>query len=574
MQKWKEDLLLLCKNKLYVWMLGLTAVCCYGFLITHGTVGIDDTPYAYYFEEGLNVIVGRWFLFLWNKVFHISEFAPFVTDFAGVLILMAAVTAWCVLLYSICGDRAPIWGYAFFSCIFLSCPLIGEVYTYHLHNGVSVGYLCTGVSLCCFRELSRKPGRNRKTGLLALLTAFLLFIALGCYESFMVVWLLGLFLVLLTERYAGIRCKVFPLLFLGLAAAVLAIGLRSVMVAGVIGLFGLGDMQGEAVRRSIMDAVSWIFGPEAFAEFGMAVKRVYVMYFAFAYAYYPIRIFVAAAAIMAAGGLYGMVRRKDGWLPILTLGCFSVPLLLVLVEGKATLYRSAQFLPVICGYGAFLASYAAAGLRRIPFPYAQDREKEGPHGIRKRKGGLWMPVCRIGSGMVVFGLCATLWNQCHDLNRWFYVDWLKYQAALDYMKQIDRELEQNYDTSKPIVFTGAYQPPKSVISDAYVGYGTETFYKISRLTGVLDEHLLEKYYRGEYGVWVAQTPALSVIDWGMNAFGNDAELTRFLAMHGYSLKANMDAEIFEEANVRSMDWPHFPARGSIVDMGDYIIVHF
>ena len=34
-----------------------------------------------------------------------------------------------------------------------------------------------------------------------------------------------------------------------------------------------------------------------------------------------------------------------------------------------------------------------------------------------------------------------------------------------------------------------------------------------RLTDFVDEHLLEKFYR-EYGVWVAQTPSLSVLDWG------------------------------------------------------------
>ena len=179
----KENFLHLCRNKLYTAMVGLTAVCSYGFLVTHQTVGIDDTPYAYYFEEGLNVIVGRWFLFLLNKVFHVSEFTPFLTDLAGVLLFMAAVTVWCALLRSICGDRVPVWGYAFFSCIFLSCPLIAEVYTYYLHNGVSVGYLCTGLSLYYFKELTEQTKDWKKalwTGMK--ITSFLV-AALGCYAG-------------------------------------------------------------------------------------------------------------------------------------------------------------------------------------------------------------------------------------------------------------------------------------------------------------------------------------------------------------------------------------------------------
>ena len=85
MKEWLEEYKGFWKNKFYCLMLGLTGLLSYGYLVTHQTVGIDDTPYAYYFEEGLAAIVGRWVMFLVNKVLHISEFAPFVTDLCGVL---------------------------------------------------------------------------------------------------------------------------------------------------------------------------------------------------------------------------------------------------------------------------------------------------------------------------------------------------------------------------------------------------------------------------------------------------------------------------------------------------------
>ena len=62
----------------------LTAVCAYGYKVTNVTIGIDDTPSLYYFEEGLIAIVGRWVLFLLNKVIFLAEFVPFVTDFIAV----------------------------------------------------------------------------------------------------------------------------------------------------------------------------------------------------------------------------------------------------------------------------------------------------------------------------------------------------------------------------------------------------------------------------------------------------------------------------------------------------------
>lgn len=608
MQQWKEYTAAFIKNKIYMLSLSLTALFGYGFLITHQTVGIDDTPYAYYFEEGLNAIVGRWFLFLLNKICHISDFSPFLTDLAGVLVFMGAVTVWAVLLYSIFGDKVPGWGYLFFACIFLSCPLISEVYPYYLHNGVSTGYLFVGVSLCFYRAMlsgwkqpeeprrwegTEQQGKGKWLGSGKVLWSkgfhsglgcvCFLWMALGCYESFMVVWLLGVCLVLLSERYAGIRRKVLPALWAGAVVAVAAIVLRSVMIQAVTGIFGLGGMQEEAVQRSVTEMASWMLEPGALSEFAMVLKRIYVMYGVFAYAYYPVFVFLLAAAVLFSYGIYRSLHQKDGWIILLTLGGFLVSFLLVVVEGKATLYRSAQFLPVICGYGAFLASFATGRSgkgKEVSGGQVQEATavEGGRSAGRKQSGSIGLQVRGMIlhkwiQRMVILILVVILWNQCFDMNKWFYVDYLKYESARDTMRQVAYELGKDFDTSKPVVFTGNYQVPKSIIADAYVGYGTETFHQMNRLTQPIDEHLLEKFYR-EYGVWVAQTPALSVIEWGRYAFGDDSELVRFFAMHGYELVPYTKQERYYDLEVYSLELPRFPQAGSIVDVGECIVVHF
>ena len=560
MKQVKEQFSYFLKNKIYCAMLTLTAVMGYGFMITHQTIGIDDTPYAYYFEEGLSAIVGRWVFFLLNRIFHVSDFTPFVTDLAGVLILMTVVTVWAALFRSVLKDRVPAWSYCFFACIFLSCPLISEVYTYYLHNGVSLGYLCTGISLFFYRDMAEAEKDRRKMAVAGLGAVVMLWIALGCYESFMIVWLLGVFLVLLTRRYAGAGQKVIPALVKGAAAAVAAILLRSLMISAVTAVFGLDSLSGEAVRRSVGEMAAWMFLPGAAAEFAMALKRIFVMYGVFAYAYYPIRVFVLASAVTGIFGLYWTIWHRDIRCLLLTGGSYVVSFLLVIVEGSATLYRSAQFLPVICGYAVLIFSLAAEGL----LTWIRKRIN------RRGKGSAWE---KAGAGAVIFILCAVLWNQCFDLNRWFYVDYMKYENARELAGEIQAELERHFDTSKPVVFTGTYQAPQGIIGDAYVPYGSETFYKMNRLTCLVDEHLLEKYYR-PYGVWVAQTPALSMIDWGINAFENDEELVRFFAMHGYEIQGNRDQQRYQEAQEYSVSLPHFPAEGSVVDMGEYLIVHF
>ncbi len=532
----------------YFIMLSVTALLGYGFLITHGTVGIDDTPYHYYFDQGLNVVVGRWVLFLVNKVFAIADFAPFFTDLAGVLILMVAVSVWMKLFYQICGRQIPGWAYIFGGSVFLSCPLISEVYTYHLHNGVSLGYLFTGVSLLFLEKFYEHTGEKRHRMASVFGAVLSLFIAAGCYESFVIVWLVGAMLVLLAKRYAGVSCAVFKSLLVMAGIVVAAILLRGLMSLALIGIFGLQDLRDQAVHRSVAEMLGWMFEADAWPEFAMALKRMYVQYFAFGYVYYPVKIFVWTGFLMVVCGVIFAIIKKDLWIFLLTLGTFVAAFLLVVIEGSATLYRSAQFLPLICGFGVLLLGYL---LKKLS---AKVR---------------WYGLCR---GVAIVLLSAVLWNQCADLNKWFYMDWMKYEAAKETAGRIYYELRNGFDTSKPVVFTGVANPPKGIINDAYVTFYSEEYYKIKRLTDWVDEDLLSKYFR-EYGVWVAQTPALSVLDWGINAFEGGEEMQRFFRMHGYDYVVNKDREVFAEASERSMEWPKFPAEGSIQDMGEYIIVH-
>lgn len=137
-------------------------------------------------------------------------------------------------------------------------------------------------------------------------------------------------------------------------------------------------------------------------------------------------------------------------------------------------------------------------------------------------------ICRGVRGIAILVLAVIVWNQCADMTKWFYIDKQKYDAAVKTVDQIALDLERDFDTSKPVIFTGNYEIPYSIIQDAYVNYGTTTYLKMKRITDLIDPNLLDKYNRGSKGVWVSQTPALSVIDWGRYAFDSDAELVRFL----------------------------------------------
>ena len=572
---WNGMLHKLCGNRLYMGILLLTAVCAYGYKVTNVTIGIDDTPSLYYFEEGLIAIVGRWVLFLLNKVISLAEFAPFVTDFAAVLLLIAAAIVWSALFYSVFGEKIPMTGYAYFAAVFVSCPLISEVFTYFLHNGIAIGYLSCAVSLCCMREWQNSMRKPRKgSGLwekpdcpavtkLAAAAVFL-WIAMGCYESFMILWLAGLLLLLLSERIrlgtertarTGER-GVFGTLAGGALAALVAVLLRSLMIVVLTKAFHLEYLRGEAVQRSVTEMLGWMVQPGAFGELIMILKRTFVLYGVFAYAYLPIRIFVLSAVVITVVTLVRVIRGRDLWALILLPAAYLAAFSLLFIEGKATLYRSAQFLPIFCGYGALLFAYIIYEFTGSP-----------GRGVHRR-------LCLGTRGIAVAVLAVITWNQCMDMTKWFYIDRQKYDAAVKTVDQIALDLERDFDTSKPVIFTGNYEIPYSIVKDAYVSYGDSRYYKMKRLTDLIDPDLLDKYNRGSKGVWVAQTPALSVIDWGRYAFDSDAELVRFFEMHGHRLVACGDVDRYAEAEEESLNLPEYPQDGYIVDKGDYIIVHF
>lgn len=576
---WNGMLHKLCGNRLYMGILLLTAVCAYGYKVTNVTIGIDDTPSLYYFEEGLIAIVGRWVLFLLNKVISLAEFAPFVTDFAAVLFLIAAAIVWSALFYSVFGEKIPMTGYAYFAAVFVSCPLISEVFTYFLHNGIAIGYLSCAVSLCCMREwqlsirkqrkgsgLREKPDCPAVTKLAA--AAVFLWIAMGCYESFMILWLAGLLLLLLSERIrlgtertarTGER-GVFGTLAGGALAALAAVLLRSLMIVVLTKAFHLEYLQGEAVQRSVTEMLGWMVQTGAFGELIMILKRTFVLYGVFAYAYLPIRIFVLSAVVITVVTLVRVIRGRDLWALILLPTAYLAAFSLLFIEGKATLYRSAQFLPIFCGYGVLFFVYAVW--------------KVTAWWERKTQKSQNSRICRGVRGIAILVLAVIVWNQCMDMTKWFYIDKQKYDAAVQTVDQIALDLKRDFDTSKPVIFTGNYEIPYSIVKDAYVSYGDSKYYKMKRLTDLIDPDLLDKYNRGSRGVWVAQTPALSVIDWGRYAFDSDAELVKFFAMHGHSLVACGDIDRYAEAEEESLNLPEYPQDGYIVDKGDYIIVHF
>lgn len=535
------------KQKMYVLAMSLTALCSYGFAVTHYSIGIDDTAVGLYLEEGLEVVMGRWTVFLLNRLFHVSDFAPFMPELIGVLLLMLGITLFNVLLRRLFSERVSIWGHIVFGCVFLSSPIISEVYIYYYHDGVDLAYVLTALALLAFLEALGCRGKKK----LAPLTGSLLLIwaAVGCYESFLLLYIIGILVILfvrgMTDRDRLTFSFVAGNLGIGALLTVGVILLRTLMISFMTAVFGLQGVAGMLPQRSLSEMLVLFHGREGLEKLIMLMKRFWLLYHVNALVYLPIAVYEVAVLLIGGLSLYLAVKKKNIWYPVLYAGMLIAPFLLTIAEAKVTHYRSCQFLPFFGALGILLCYELLAGSKR-----------------RAAR-------CAAGALAVVL-----IYNQAAMMNKSFYVDYQKYQITRDILNQVAYEIEGKYGTETPVVFTGHYDVPKELLSDYYVDYTSWNYRMIAAVTDLVDEDLKEKYfsYQGYSFIGEALYP---FIQWGLYAFdGTNREIIAFLKMHGHSFTSISDPEMLQEIRKMAADFPGWPAEGSVSMQNGYVLVNF
>lgn len=543
-------------SKIYVMIVGLVTACAYGFAITHYSIGMDDTAIPLYFEDGLAPFVGRWTLFAINKVIPIGDFAPWLVELLSVLMLMVSVTLWCVLWRRICEPlvKIPVWGYAFVAAVFISCPLISEVFVFYLHNGVCLGYGVTALALLCLLDSLRVGAGKKEIVRGTLFSALLLCISLGFYESFVIVYIMGAVMLFFLNRVlygkkvddTGYEKRFLP--WAGRGATVLAVAMlgRTAILSILKVVFRLDSMSVYNVqyRKFFGDIFT------ADNELQMVLKRFFVKYYVNALVYLPITVLVIAFAGIGIVAICFCIRKRDALLPLCFATLVILPVLMSILEGLATRYRSAQYVPVV-GAFAILLLFILFYTHRVP------------KQIRVLFVGL---------------LCVLLFRQTVEMNKWFYVDYLKYQDTLRVMENIADDLRKEFDTSKPVIFRGAYKVPYEIASEAYIDFDTWQYRAICCLTNPFDEHIKEKYYAENTAAYVfAEMPVVSTLQWGVTAFdGTSQQLINFWRMHGFDgFSCVKDLAVIEEAeNIRLKEqMPGYPQEGYIKEYNDYIIIN-
>lgn len=546
------------KNKIYFIALLITTICGYGFAITHHSIGIDDTALKLYLEDGLNVEVGRWVLYILNKLLNFSKFAPFMTEFLGAAFMMTAAVLFCVFLNRIMGKKPDTAVYIIFSCLFVSNPIISFDFIYYLHNGAGLGYVLTALALIYYHDSLVREGKSKIKALA--ISLLFIWIAAGCYESFIVLFILGVLVTLFFhigkqkssdkkyDRKKTGSLFIIANLALGAGIVVCTMILRSVIQALLIAVFNIYTPDSVIGLHSMKEMLVLFNGSEGLQELLMLIKRFWVVYHVNAIVYLPITGYELACWVFGIYAVVTAVRKKNLWYLLLFAGMLLTPFLLTLIEAKVTLYRSCQYMPF----------FTAMGMALLYEAFSKGKHKK-----------LW-------SYAVAFVAFVFIYNQATQLNNNFYMDYREYELTKETLLGVAYDVERQYGKDVPVVFVGQYDIPYEFIEDFYVPYDSWQYKLISKITDVVDEHLKEKYWQPQGYCFIGEAN-LPMIRWAFDAFdGTNREMIRFLEMHGHTFTTLKDAERYTEIRntFENQNIPRYPQEGSITMQDGYVLVNF
>lgn len=543
-----EEIQFFFRQKLFMAATLLTLAGSYGFAVTHESIGPDDTMVKLYLGQGMEAYMGRWTLYLVNKLFRIDSFMPFVTELAGAVLLLAGVVLFCVLLRRIFGDKVGILGYTVFACVFISFPFISEVWIYYFHNGVDLGYILLALSLLLFMDGFENTGKGRLGYFLG--STLLLCAAVGCYESFLILYVTGVLVILFFRGMTGreqMSLRVVWKLFVCVCISIGCILLRTVIQRLVIMVFSLQALGEITAAREVANTLGMFGGQNWAYNLFMLVKRYWLVFFVNAAVYFPIAEYAASVIFFGIASIFLTVKKKNGWYLLLSAGMAAAPVTLSFVVEMAPSYHSCLFMPFFVAAAMLL-----------------------PYLLLKK---VWK---KYGAAVFAFFMVCLVWNQMYETNSIFYTDYLKYHHDKETLTEIAREVIGEYGADAKVIFTGSYKTPYTLVRDYYIDYSSSELQTIAILTDWLDPHLKEKYYT-PYGYSFVGDLKDSVIEWGLYAYGKPGlELQNFLEMHGYSLQVETDLELHAkaEAFAQGEGMPGWPEKGSIAVMDEYVIVHF
>lgn len=505
-------------NPLYIFPVLISTILCYAYYLTHETVTIDSLSSDRYYH-GLLVAQGRLTATIIENYLGFEHLPIAVENIIGLICFILGATVFCII-FDKAKPQKNILPYTFFTCLYITFPLMNE---YFMFKG---SVLTTGGSILLVSFALYFALKIKNLIASILISSIFIFFAYSWYESFILVYIGAVFLllILLADGQKSQKELFFngfwlaPTLFLGFS-------LEEIISNAIINLCNITQDNNNAV------GTAWLSSSATLKSFFYDFIYSFVSKI-FCYAPFTILfIFLAVAFVLM------ILQTKSTKKPILIffyLGLALTVFFLSIYRGAESAYRTEQGIPFYISAITLLLSSK----------------------IINSNGKKALKI------IASLSLVIILTVQICSSNYWYHVNVLRDKEEKQVVCNIAKDLEK-YDKNKPVIFIGYYQLSNN-IEDKY------TVKKDSVAGRIID--YTSKKAKKSYTYTACQTSISSYISWSICPFSSaNVELKKFFNSCGYDFKLGTN-EQFKEATKKYINIPSYNDSGYILDAGDYIVV--
>lgn len=513
-QEFKKFLL----NPLYIFPVLISTILCYAYYLTHETVTIDSLSSDRYYH-GLLVAQGRLTATIIENYLGFEHLPIAIENIIGLICFILGATVFCII-FDKAKPQSNVLPYTFFTCLYITFPLMNE---YFMFKG---SVLTTGGSILLVSFALYFALKIKNLIVSILISSIFIFFAYSWYESFILVYIGAVFLllILLADGQKSQKELFFngfwlaPTLFLGFS-------LEEIISNAIINICNITQDNNNAV------GTAWLSSSATLKSFFYDFIYSFVSKI-FCYAPFTILFIFLAVAF----GLM-ILQTKSTKKPILIFFYFGLALtvfFLSIYRGAELAYRAEQGIPFYIGAITLLLSSKIINLN-------------GKKALKI---------------IASLSLVIILTVQICSSNYWYHVNVLRDKEEKQVVCNIAKDLEK-YDKNKPVIFIGYYQLSNN-IEDKY------TVKKDSVAGKIID--YTSKKAKKSYDYTACQTSISSYISWSICPFSSaNVELKKFFNSCGYDFKLGTN-EQFKEATKKYINIPSYNDSGYILDAGDYIVV--
>lgn len=543
LKNYKKDLEYFLKNHIYMICMLAIAVLAYGFSATNITVGIDDLECDRYIGEKNELLAaGRFSWLIWTKIFGMQDRYVennFVFEVAGVICLIWAAVNFCILFRKIVCEKISYVSYTIFSCILISYPLMNEIWEY---TGVNI-VICANVLLVSFAMLLMREQLCTKRSFMHYgISAIMLMIVCAGYESVIAVYIFMVFATLFLQVLVGKNWETFQSIVKqgSFYASALAVGfaLRVVVHKTLLTILNISLM-------SNGDTSIW-WGKLPVSQIVSDILRGIIKdYVVKGIIYFPITELVCCVILFVIICLVLLKKRVNKWVLLPAVGMLVSLVLMTLLQGRASPYRTCQVFAIFVAFVMMLISF-------MIFDSENQRNK--------RFHVLFIAVAAL--------VCM---HQASTMNYYLTMNHLRSEEEAKVIQEIGQELTSKYDLEKPIIFTGTFDLSDDLKERVRVGKEDVRWKMYSNVYGLFSD---KDIYNDNDERKLPDTNVNSVIKWGMTAFGSQDGLWKLFKYHGFDYKpALFSMKVEAEEFVEKEQIPNYPKEGYIFEREDYIIVN-